>query len=279
LTDGDGNPTDGIEYNPYGATAYRFGTNNTPFLYNGQFGVQTDPNGLLYMRARYYNPYISRFINADPSGFNGGLNFYAFCNDNPINAEDPFGLEPGYGNPVSGPTGPIGPSNPFAPGGAYYVPYTPTLPANYTAPNPSGTGVIIFDSGASYFGGGGGGSGTQTILLGNGQVVSYGYVAVGAGLGGGGGNFGLGQVYNVFQPTDYAGNFVNVSAGLGVGGASVSSWPGGSASYTAGAGTTGVSGTYQYYWIIDASAPLTSSPQTSIPGQLASSTQSSPTGK
>ena len=43
-------------------------------------------------RARYYNPYISRFINADPSSFNGGLNFYAFCDDNPINAEDPFGL-------------------------------------------------------------------------------------------------------------------------------------------------------------------------------------------
>lgn len=44
------------------------------------------------MRARYYNPYICRFINADPSGFNGGLNFYAFCNDNPISMEDPFGL-------------------------------------------------------------------------------------------------------------------------------------------------------------------------------------------
>jgi len=62
LTDVNGNPTDGIEYSPYGTTTYRFGTNSTPFLYNGQFGVQTDPNGLLYMRARYYNPYISRFL-------------------------------------------------------------------------------------------------------------------------------------------------------------------------------------------------------------------------
>jgi RHS repeat-associated protein len=43
-------------------------------------------------RARYYNPYICRFINGDPSGFGGGLNFYAFCNDNPISLEDPFGL-------------------------------------------------------------------------------------------------------------------------------------------------------------------------------------------
>jgi RHS repeat-associated protein len=49
-------------------------------------------------RARYYNPYISRFINADPSGFAGGLNFYAFCGDNPISNEDPFGL--GYWSDV-----------------------------------------------------------------------------------------------------------------------------------------------------------------------------------
>ena len=28
------------------------------------------------MRARYYNPYIGRFISSDPSGFSGGLNFY-----------------------------------------------------------------------------------------------------------------------------------------------------------------------------------------------------------
>jgi RHS repeat-associated protein len=54
--------------------------------------VQTDPNGLLYMRARYYNPYICRFINPDPSGFKGGLNFYQFADGNPISEIDPFGL-------------------------------------------------------------------------------------------------------------------------------------------------------------------------------------------
>jgi RHS repeat-associated protein len=93
LTDGYGNPTDVIEYSPYGTTTYHAGTNTTPFLYNGQFGVQTDPNGLLYMRARYYNPYICRFLNPDPSGFAGGLNFYAFCGGNPISETDPFGLD------------------------------------------------------------------------------------------------------------------------------------------------------------------------------------------
>jgi hypothetical protein len=36
LTDGNGNITDQIEYSPYGTTTYRAGTNDTPFLYNGQ---------------------------------------------------------------------------------------------------------------------------------------------------------------------------------------------------------------------------------------------------
>ena len=35
------------------------------FLYNGRYGVETGANGLYYMRARYYNPQIKRFINRD----------------------------------------------------------------------------------------------------------------------------------------------------------------------------------------------------------------------
>jgi hypothetical protein len=44
------------------------------------------------MRARYYNPYLCRFLNADPSGFGGGLNFYAYADGNPVSLIDPFGL-------------------------------------------------------------------------------------------------------------------------------------------------------------------------------------------
>lgn len=93
LTDGTGtNVTDRIEYSAYAKVTYRMGTSDTPFLYNGRYGVMTDPNGLLYMRARFYNPYICRFINPDPSGFSGGLNHYAFADGNPVNSSDPFGL-------------------------------------------------------------------------------------------------------------------------------------------------------------------------------------------
>jgi RHS repeat-associated protein len=92
LTDDSGNVTDRFEYSAYGTLISRTGNTDTPFLYNGRFGVQTDPNGLLYMRVRYYNPYICRFINPDPIGFSGGLNWYAFADGNPVNYLDPFGL-------------------------------------------------------------------------------------------------------------------------------------------------------------------------------------------
>jgi RHS repeat-associated protein len=92
LSADNGLVTDRIEYSAYGLTTYRAGTNDTPFLFNGRYGVMTDPNGLLYMRARYYNPYLCRFINPDPSGFAGGLNHYAYANGNPVSYLDPFGL-------------------------------------------------------------------------------------------------------------------------------------------------------------------------------------------
>jgi len=92
LTDKNGNLTDRVQYSAYGLTTYRTGTNDTPFLYNGRYGVMTDPNGLLHMRARYYNPYICRFINPDPSGFTGGLNWYCYADGNPNTLTDPMGL-------------------------------------------------------------------------------------------------------------------------------------------------------------------------------------------
>ena len=68
------------------------------FLYSGELGVAMDSNGLYYMRARYYNPEIKRFINQDV--MTGSitdtptLNRYAYVNGNPISLNDPFGLSP-----------------------------------------------------------------------------------------------------------------------------------------------------------------------------------------
>jgi len=43
-------------------------------------------------RARYYNPYLCRFLNSDPSGFKGGLNFYSYAAGNPVSYLDASGL-------------------------------------------------------------------------------------------------------------------------------------------------------------------------------------------
>jgi len=48
--------------------------------------------GLYYYRARYYDPESGRFYTEDPLGFRAGINFYAYVDNNPINANDPTGL-------------------------------------------------------------------------------------------------------------------------------------------------------------------------------------------
>lgn len=63
-----------------------------PFKYVGQFGVQAEANNLYYMRARYYDADIGRFISEDPIGFEGGINLYAYVGGNPILLVDPSGL-------------------------------------------------------------------------------------------------------------------------------------------------------------------------------------------
>ena len=92
ITDSSGNIKERFQYSSYGLLSFRSGATDTPFLYNGRYGVMTDRNGLLYMRARYYNPYTCRFINPDPVGFGGGLNWYCYADGNPISLVDPFGL-------------------------------------------------------------------------------------------------------------------------------------------------------------------------------------------
>jgi len=92
VTDPAGNVFDQVSYSPYGCIVSRTGTTDTPFLFNGSFGVQTDPNGLLYMRARFYNATICRFLTPDPIGLNGGPNRYAYVAGKPISLNDPSGL-------------------------------------------------------------------------------------------------------------------------------------------------------------------------------------------
>jgi hypothetical protein len=52
------------------------------------------------MRARYYSVETRRFLNADPIGFAGGLNWYAYVSNNPVNLWDPYGLFSLTGNEI-----------------------------------------------------------------------------------------------------------------------------------------------------------------------------------
>ncbi len=97
VTDMDGTIVHAYSYGTYGELLSG-NREDIRFLYNGRYGVVTDENGLYYMRARYYNVDIKRFINQDvvegSIATSPSLNQYAYCQGNPVKLTDPFGLSP-----------------------------------------------------------------------------------------------------------------------------------------------------------------------------------------
>jgi RHS repeat-associated protein len=93
LTDDTGAVTGRVEYHAYGHIVKREGYTNTPYLFCGAYGCQTDAeSGLVLMRARYYHPWLGRFINEDPIQFEGGMNWYGYAGGDPVMGMDPSGL-------------------------------------------------------------------------------------------------------------------------------------------------------------------------------------------
>ena len=79
-------------YESFGNLTFSEGTpaDSNSFRYTGrEFDSET---GLYYYRARYYDPEVGRFLSEDPIGFDGGINFYSYVGNNPINFFNPFGL-------------------------------------------------------------------------------------------------------------------------------------------------------------------------------------------
>ena len=73
-------------YDPYGSETQQSGTSQTVFGFTGE---ETDSNGLVNLRARYYNPGLGQFFSLDPLET---LNRYAYVRGNPVNRVDPSGL-------------------------------------------------------------------------------------------------------------------------------------------------------------------------------------------
>ena len=93
MTDQNKNIVNRYFYAPFGLITNQQETIPQPFKYVGQHGIMQESNGLYYMKARYYDPEVQRFISEDPAGFEGGdVNLYAYVGNNPMNWVDPFGL-------------------------------------------------------------------------------------------------------------------------------------------------------------------------------------------
>ena len=90
VTDETGNICNRYEYDAFGDFTVREETVHNRFAYAGE---QYDPiTGLYYLRSRFYNPVIGRFIQED-TYYGDGLNLYTYCQNNPVKYVDPSGHE------------------------------------------------------------------------------------------------------------------------------------------------------------------------------------------
>ncbi|WP_423223229.1 RHS repeat-associated core domain-containing protein [Candidatus Amarolinea aalborgensis] len=82
-----------IRYYPYGAPRYTAGATPTTFNFTGQ--RRDSGSGLLYYGARWYDPVIGRFIQADTivpqPGNPQSLNRYSYVGNQPLRFTDPSG--------------------------------------------------------------------------------------------------------------------------------------------------------------------------------------------
>ena len=86
LADNAGNTVANYIFDAYGNQSEE-NTVYNPFGYRGEY---TDSeSGLVYLRARMYDPQTGRFINEDPARDN--YNWYVYCDSNPNNRVDPYG--------------------------------------------------------------------------------------------------------------------------------------------------------------------------------------------
>ena len=99
ILDANGNLVAEYKYDAWGKctiasqTGLHLGTKN-PIRYRGYF--YDEETKLYYLQSRYYDPDIGRFISPDNTKYLdpeslGGLNLYAYCNNNPVMYSDPSG--------------------------------------------------------------------------------------------------------------------------------------------------------------------------------------------
>jgi RHS repeat-associated protein len=92
VTDQSSAITGSRNYEPYGSVLSSSGEESMAYGFAGEW---TDASGMQYLRARYYDPYLNQFIQADTIVPNPNtpweLNSYSYVGGNPINFVDPSG--------------------------------------------------------------------------------------------------------------------------------------------------------------------------------------------
>ncbi|MEO6973161.1 MAG: SpvB/TcaC N-terminal domain-containing protein [Rhodoferax sp.] len=91
------------EYCPYGNTSYQAGrsaaeVSQKRYRYTGM--ERDEESGLSYQSARYYAPWLARWVSCDPAGLLDRLDLYLFCRDSPTNWTDSSGHDPEKGKAV-----------------------------------------------------------------------------------------------------------------------------------------------------------------------------------
>ena len=85
-------------YDSFGRLTNSTGSLVNPFRYTAR--ESDTETGLYYYRARYYDQSAGRFLSEDPITFSGGIDFYPYTHNDPVNLFDPSGMQ----EPVSVPT-------------------------------------------------------------------------------------------------------------------------------------------------------------------------------
>lgn len=82
------------EYYPYGGTAVWASRSTSEVTYKTirYSGKERDAAGLYYYGFRYYQPWIGRWVSADPAGTVDGLNLYCMVRNSPVTESDSLGL-------------------------------------------------------------------------------------------------------------------------------------------------------------------------------------------
>ncbi|MGN0402067.1 MAG: RHS repeat-associated core domain-containing protein [Acetatifactor sp.] len=88
ITGGHGEVYNSYQYDAFGAGIEATEQLSNRIRYTGQ--QYDDLTGQYYLRARYYNPILGRFMQED-TYWGDGLNLYAYCGNNPVMYFDPSG--------------------------------------------------------------------------------------------------------------------------------------------------------------------------------------------